>query len=266
MKKLKNFSWAVLALGLLASCSKNIDTDAPVSKGSKLANKQNQDEKFNTFYSPQVKLGKGKLRTFVVLSHTGKPMEIGIEIPGNTLQSLPAEGVNLVLPFHQKAEEATPFTHVYFDWNPAGHPPGPFMLPHFDVHFFMISNEDRMQISPSNPKIDMVPDPSLWPGGYIPTPSGEPGMGKHWVSPSTSPELCCGETFTHTMIYGTYDSKFIFIEPMVTRAFLLGNTSVSKPFAPLKQFIVPDSYYPSTYNVYERNGDHIISLIDFSLH
>ncbi len=70
-----------------------------------------------------------------------------------------------------------------------------------------------MTISPSDPKMEQIPAPVLWPDGYIPTPGGVPQLGKHWVNPGASPELCCGQPFNHTLIYGSYDSKFIFIEP-----------------------------------------------------
>ena len=142
----------------------------------------------------------------------------------------------------------------------------PYLVPHFDFHFFMISNAERLLISPEGPKMDAIPPPVLWPTGFVPTDGGEAQMGKHWISPSGSPEICCGQPFTHTMIHGSYDSKFIFIEPMITRAFLVGNTTVSKSFSPLKQFIVPNTYYPSTYNIKKEDGERIVSLSNFEKH
>jgi hypothetical protein len=194
------------------------------------------------------------------------PAEVGVIITAGALTGLPAEGLNLVLPFHNQASDATPFTHVYLDWNPKGHEPGPYEVPHFDFHFYMISNADRMAISPSNPKMEQIPASALWPEGYIPTPGGVPQMGKHWVSPGTSPELCCGQPFNYTMIYGSYASKFIFIEPMITLAYLQSSQHVTKSFSSLKQFPVPNSYYPSTYKIYTEGKDRIVSLVNFEKH
>jgi hypothetical protein len=254
------------ASSLFLSCTKSLKQDTNLSNSLSANGKANQEQKFNTFYGPQVSLGDGKVRTFATISHTGVPTELGVIMTEGALIGLPEEGLNLVLPLQNHASDATPFTHVYLDWNPHGHEPGPYMVPHFDFHFYMISNADRLAISTGDPKMDQIPAPALWPDGYIPTPGGEPRMGKHWVSPGASPELCCGMPFTYTMIYGSYDSKFIFIEPMITLAYLTSGQAVTKSYSPLKQFIVPNTYYPSTYKIYTDGKDHIISLTNFSLH
>ncbi len=43
-------------------------------------------------------------------------------------------------------------------------------------------------------------------------------MGTHWTD-WTSHEFH-GETFTSTLVYGFYDATMVFMEPMLTRAFL----------------------------------------------
>ena len=248
-------------------CSKNIDEEI-TAKQTVLGERKNGEDKYNTFYGPQTKLGKGKVRTFVSISHKGMPKEVGIIISKTALYGLPDEGVSLVLPFHHKAMNVVPFKHVYLNWNPDGHPPipGPYLVPHFDFHFYMISSEERMLISPASPKMNATPLPSLWPTNYVPTPGGEPQMGKHWINPLGSPEICCRQPFKYTLIHGSYDSKFIFIEPMITRAFLLGSENISKPFSPLKQFVVPGTWYPSTYKIRKEEGDRIVSLTSFDKH
>jgi hypothetical protein len=35
-------------------------------------------------------------------------------------------------------------------WEPMGHPPGPYLTPHFDFHFYSISNDERMAMDCSN--------------------------------------------------------------------------------------------------------------------
>lgn len=266
MRCLQKIAMLLTASVLFFSCTKSLKQETNLSNELSSNAKDGQDQKFNTFYGPQVSLGSGKIRTFATISHTGVPSEIGVIMSEGALSGLPTEGLNLVLPLQNHASDATPFTHVYLDWNPNGHEPGPYEVPHFDFHFYMISSADRMTISPSNPKMELIPAPPLWPNGYIPTPGGVPQMGKHWVNPGASPELCCGQPFNYTLIYGSYDSKFIFIEPMITRAYLQSKQEVTKAFSPLKQFIVPNTYYPSTYQIRTDGKDRIVSLINFTLH
>ena len=264
--KLKTMTLLLLTAAVFNACTKNIDEEI-AAKPSILSERKNEDEKANTFYGPQTKLGKGKVRTFITIAHNGTPKEIGVVFSKGVLDGLPDEGVSLVLPFHHKAMNVVPFQHAYVNWNPHGHPPipGPYLVPHFDFHFYMISSAERMLISPASPKMDAFLDPSLWPANYVPTPGGEPQMGKHWINPG-SPEISYGTPFTYTFIHGSYDAKFIFMEPMITRAFLLGNEKVSKSFSPFKQFVVPNTWYPSTYNIKKDDGDRIISLTNFEKH
>jgi hypothetical protein len=73
-----------------------------------------------------------------------------------------------------------------------------------------------------------------------------PDMGNHLID-TTSPELRDPPVkFTHTFIYGAYDGKITFYEPMITAEFLLSNPDVC---VPLK---LPDAYemagyYPTQY-------------------
>ena len=107
-----------------------------------------QEEKANTFYGPQVHTGDGKVRSFISITHTGVPQEIGLEMTAGSLNGLSMEDqVSYVVPLHQKAKAITPFDHIYFNWNPHGHPPAMFFsAPHFDFHFYMTSVEERMMI------------------------------------------------------------------------------------------------------------------------
>ena len=265
--KLKTITLMLLSSTLFNACTKSIDEEV-AAKQTILSERNNGDDKWNTFYGPPSKLGKGKVRTFVSISHRGLPKEVGIILTKDALKGLPNDGVSLVLPFHHKAMHVLPFKHAYVNWNPQGHPPipGPYLVPQFDFHFYMISSGERLLISPASPKMDAIPPPALWPTNYIPTDGGEPQMGKHWINPSGSPEICCGKPFKYTLIHGSYDAKFIFIEPMITRAFLMGNEKVSKAFSPLKQFVVPGAWYPSTYNIKTNDGERIVSLTNFEKH
>lgn len=150
------------------------------------------------------------------------------------------------------------YDHITLDWNPHGHPaPGIYDLPHFDMHTYMISEEERLAIPPlapfdenGQPQNDERPAPEFIPEDYFLEPSIVPAMGAHWLD-LQAPELN-GETFTKTFIYGSLDGEFIFHEPMFTVAYLNELKQKSDPFESfeIKQ---PDSYqktgyYPMNYS------------------
>lgn len=260
---LNRLFYGISAAVLLSACQKDLSSEkehqpSPTSKVST----DLQSQRYNTFYGHQVPLGNGKVRTFFTVSHTGVPTEIGIEMTEGALQGLPGEMIQLSFPFHQKATDATPFVHVLLDWNPHGHEPFFYELPHFDFHFYLIGEAERLAIAASSPLMEELPPTAYWPQGFVPTPGGVPQMGKHWVNPA-APEIGGGQTFTHTMIYGSYAGELIFVEPMITRAFLLSGQPISIPYGQPAQFMVTGTYYPTTYNVYRENGKYHISLTNF---
>ena len=91
-----------------------------------------------------------------------------------------------------------------------------------------------------------TPDADELPPFYVPTPDGVPQMGWHWLD-SRSPELN-GALFTSTFIYGFYNGKNHFIEPMITRDFIMKKELFEMPISvPLKAGI--PGYYPSSYSL-----------------
>jgi hypothetical protein len=272
MKKHFYPAGSILFLGLLLfSCQKDsLDKKSSVLNDQSLAGKSGDASKSNTFYGPQVQLGNGKVRTFTRINHAGNPEEIGVEITEGALSGLPTEGdhhdLANPLTLHQKAKDVTPFDHVSFDWNPNGHPPFFFSVPHFDVHFYMISMAERMEIpeySPSSaPLFDNLPTADYIPANYAAGPGGEPMMGKHWSPPPPS-----FLPFSKVMIWGSYNGRFTFIEPMVTYDYLMSGISFSSAFGqPLK---FPEAgNYPTVYNIYTDSKTHnrYISLSNFTWH
>lgn len=208
-------------------------------------------EKTSEFYGPAQQLGHGVVRSTVTMGRDGTPQAIGVRISENSFESLPSDPVVLNLGLPQKAA-GLPFDHVMMDWNPGGHPPqGIYTLPHFDVHFYMISQEEKMQITDQE-KAEILPSSEYIPTGYF-LPGGPelvPYMGVHWLD-QNAPELPPNfEKFTHTFIYGSYDGSFIFMEPMITVEYL-ENEADGTDFAiaqpdkyPLEGF-----YYPTTYSM-----------------
>ena len=255
---------------VMASCQKQ-DVSLKENPASDVSlKKANTNSKTNTFYGPQVHVGNGKVRSFIEINHNGEPQEIGVEMTDDALTGLPEETVHsdaIVVPLHSKAVALTPFQHIGLNWNPHGHPPpGLFLgIPHFDFHFYMISNEERMSIPAySEESADMFNNfPAYMPADYFapPGPDGaEPQMGKHWLPPPPS-----FLPFTRVMILGTYDGRLIFEEPMVTVDYLESDETTSQPFSQPSWFEHAGKYYPTVMNVYEeeKTGKHIVSLSNF---
>jgi len=76
-----------------------------------------------------------------------------------------------------------------------------------------------------------------------------------------SPEFN-GQPFTHTFIYGSYDGKVNFLEPMATLSFLSGGTTVHKAIRQPQLFDPMNRYYPTRYNIWknEDNNRHYIAM------
>ena len=138
------------------------------------------------------------------------------------------------------ASNATPYRFVELDWNPGGHEPaGVYDTPHFDFHFYTVDAAVRDAIDPKalGQQAFLAKSAALPPEAERPTfvalaPPGAPvaavpRMGVHWIDPRT-PELQglfgrpeAFRPFTTTFIHGSWDGRFIFDEPMITRAFIL---------------------------------------------
>ena len=203
-------------------------------------------EKTNTFYGPAQPYGNGVVRAFVTMSHANEPTAIGLMISEKAFESLPDEMTNTTFQLPNQAEGLS-FDHIDLGWNPHGHEPeGVYTFPHFDIHFYMISQEQQMDIV-DPVKAEILPASQYRPVGYFPTPGYVPMMGKHWLN-GASPELN-GDAFTQTFIYGSYDGSFIFYEPMITLAYFMDKTSTEYPINQPAEFQSSGYYYPTTYSI-----------------
>ncbi len=204
--------------------------------------------KTNTFYGPAQPLGNGVARAMVTMNHNGEPEAIGVKFSEKVLERLPDEHDILTLRLPNKMQGLA-FDHIDLNWNPHGHhPPNIYGAPHFDFHFYMVSEEEKMEITDPL-KGEIYPTEEFIPEGYF-TPGGlEPQMGVHWLH-GAAPELG-GADFTHTFIFGSYDGKFIFYEPMITIDFLKwGDTSEFPiPISQPQEFDPMGYYYPTTYSI-----------------
>ena len=206
-------------------------------------------------YGETKPLGAGEVRSWVSLDGNGKPAAIGVTFSEASLSTLPKEpppgqeGTELSINFPQAA--GVPFKHIGFDWNPMGHPPEHiYDVPHFDFHFYTITENERAGITLEGDDkaraLKQLPS-ELIPEGYIYVPDGVvPRMGNHLVNP-LSKELH-NQAFTSTFLYGSYDGRLIFAEPMITRAFLEAKTNITEAIKQPAKYQQP-GYYPTKYSV-----------------
>jgi hypothetical protein len=236
-------------------------------------------------YGTAVKVGDGNARSYVLFDETtGAPREIGVALSERALDSLPAGGSGhhgagamthefiLALPEGNK----TPFQFVEMNWNPMGHEPdGVYQdVPHFDFHFYTVSKAERDAIVPTDPdfakKANNVPakeyvpafNVPLAPPGATPAQVAVPMMGVHWLD-IRSPELQklfgkpeAYKPFTATFIHGSWDGRFHFWEPMITRAHILEKKTTNDPAVrdqvmplPLPAKYQTPGYYPAAYRI-----------------
>jgi hypothetical protein len=171
------------------------------------------------------------------------------------------------------AQNPTPYEFLELDWNPQGHElPGIYDVPHFDFHFYTITPAERNAIDPADPQFqqraDRLPAAEFQSQFYSTlTPPGAPApavprMGVHWIdvrSPEIQGALGHPEKarpFTTTFIHGSWDGRFIFDEPMITRAFILGRKTAATAAQrdsviplPAAANYQPAGYYPAAYRV-----------------
>jgi hypothetical protein len=95
-------------------------------------------------------------------------------------------------------------------------------------------------------KMTKAPGEDYLAPNYMLGPAGVPMMGNHAVD-VTSPELN-GAKFTETFIYGYYDGKMIFYEPMITQEYLLTKPSLNKNIKVPAKY-PKTGYYPTTYSI-----------------
>ena len=239
-------------------------------------------------YGTPVKVGNGMARTYVLLSKDGAaPAEIGVALDERAMEGLPkpnaqhaattADGHehvdNHVFLLSLPDEGVAPFKFVELDWNPGGHePPGVYDTPHFDFHFYTVEQAARAAIVPSDPqfqqKADMLPPEAQRPPLYaVAAPPGQPApgvplMGVHWID-VRSPELQqmfgkpeAYKPFTTTFLYGSWQGKYHFWEPMITRAYIMAKKSATDPKVRDEVIPIPapasysePGYYPNAYRI-----------------
>jgi hypothetical protein len=173
-------------------------------------------------------------------------LEVGADIPVAFLENAP-EHTDMVWPPALLADLKLPpaasaisgLSHLTVLWESMGHPPGAFLTPHFDFHFYTVSQDDRNAIDCSD-----LSKPGALAAGYaipdiaLPPPMVQltgtetlvglcvPKMGMHSLLAS---ELESQQIFRGAMVLGYYKAGLIFIEPMISKAMLMEKQSFDLP-------------------------------------
>lgn len=239
-------------------------------------------------------LGQGAVTSYTVLGADGAPAEIGVTISSGAFDGLPdapndtsrcfdrdgngainasgeCEGdYQLTLPFAAElaGREDIPFVFAMVNYQPHGHPPLPWSVAHFDVHFYSIPPEEieAIRTGPCDFFIDCaVRERAMQPVpvAYVHADFADVGaavgqMGNHLIDTRT-PELAeGGPPFTHTWIYGAWEGRIIFHEVMAANAFL---TATGNMCADIKQPAAWQraGHYPTRY-CFRRAADGGVQL------
>jgi hypothetical protein len=200
--------------------------------------------KIVTTVGDPVKLCDAKAQSFVCKDEQGNPVSIGFVFSEDALNNLPDEMATVLIPVPKN--HGTLVDHISVDYQPIGHePPGIYDKPHFDIHFYMIPESEQMMID-NGPEMEILPAAEFIPPNYQATPGGVPMMGKHF-SDVTSKEFN-GQPFDRTFVYGSYNGKFIFHEPMITVAYFKSKQSFNDDVKQQPK-VQREGYYPKNYSV-----------------
>ena len=246
-------------------------------------------------------LGAGAVSTFASFAEDGAPTAIGVRFEAAALDGLPEEPnmtsrcfdmdgdgaigageclgdyeVRLPLPPEAASRDEFPFKWAMINWNPAGHMPPAWGLPHFDLHF-MIAPEaeiDAIRVGSCGEHIDcedfkratMPVHARYIHPDHINVDGAVAMMGNHLID-RASPELQeGGEPFTHTYIYGSNDGRLIFQEVMLTRDHMLSKASGCTPIKQPEAWQTA-GWYPTEYCIRHdlATGAHEVTLEGFEL-
>ncbi|HEY0407705.1 MAG TPA: DUF5602 domain-containing protein [Pyrinomonadaceae bacterium] len=228
-----------------------------------------------TAYGKPLAFAGADIKTYLTLDKNRAPVALGVEIPASALAKLPETLSDMVIALPQEAQSLTPFRYLGMEWNPQGHEPDKiYTMPHFDFHFYIQSLEERNSIDPGSCQgvdcADFERATKDVPAAYLPRDYRSvgavvPRMGNHLIDPA-SPEFN-NQPFTRTFLYGAYDGRITFYEPMLTLQYL---QSQPNEYLDLKlpAAYAQTGYYPTRYSVrYDPSKEvYRISLERFVYH
>lgn len=183
----------------------------------------------------------GPVRTWARVNGSGEVIWVGMTMPMEMIEYRPLRGTGpagaaVVVSFPAVVQETTYFNHVEIHSRQRGHvtppeylQPGRYGAPHFDIHFYGIPVEQVWQIAgptPGAPLAEVATE--LLPTGWAQPGASLAQMGRHAQMLS---EYTATDPWLLTMIAGYLpDATYMhFIEPMITREFLLLRQNFERP-------------------------------------
>lgn len=155
----------------------------------------------------------------------------GATVPVGSIENAPADAPMAwppvpaaAIPLPDVVSAATGIRILTLYWEAHGHPPGPYLVPHFDFHFNNISADELAAIDcADSTKPAQLAAAYELPDVTIPqlgTLLGlcVPKMGMHSLPGA---EMHASTMFQKTIVVGYYRGRPIFVEPMIARATLL---------------------------------------------
>jgi hypothetical protein len=194
--------------------------------------------------------------TWATLDGTGAVIEFGATVPLAIAEGAPHDMemawpplATAVVRMPAGVAAATGVDHLTVYWEPHGHPPGAYLTPHFDFHFYNISTDSRVAIDctdatkpaalPADYGMIDLEDPVLGVLAGLCVPE----MGMHALLAS---ELQSDLIFDGTMVIGYYRGAPIFFEPMIARDMLMRRQSFDLPM-PVVSGLPPGVVYPKRF-------------------
>jgi hypothetical protein len=227
---------AVLALALVFAAV------MPLCTGSKHLN------------GPKRTLGKGSVWSWTEFDTDGKLVRLGVTMTNGALVDLPSSYDEVEVPLPGTEMPTPPYNTVVVGWDPLGHAPDVYSVPHFDFMFYFITSEELGRISPGS---DTIPVAARFrPPDYF-AALAEPTVGTHWGD--TLAQEFHGKPFSATFVYGFQDGKMIFLEPMIASSFLGTEPAFSGAVKQPAAF-EREGYYPTHYTVEYNRKDSTITV------
>ncbi|HSM60318.1 MAG TPA: hypothetical protein VK849_05950 [Longimicrobiales bacterium] len=191
-------------------------------------------------------------------------LELGASVPLALIEGAPADAPMLwppdqlgVVLLPDQARRALGLDHLGINWEAHGHPPPPFMTPHFDFHFYNTSQGRVQAIDCSD-----LAKPARLPEGYelpdIVHPEAGmlvglcvPAMGMHAMP---AEDVAGTELFGGSMVVGYYRQAPIFFEPMLSQALLMKRADFTLPM-PVVEDLPEGVRYPRAFRAeYDAEG------------
>jgi hypothetical protein len=199
-------------------------------------------------------------KPFVQLDAQKHPTMIGLTIPSALFGALPKARSEAVYPLPGAGLVQT----ANLQWHPVGHEPEHvYDMPHFDVHFYTITEAVRGGIVPGAAAGKIRPTKAMMPPKSILAPDYVPGMGMHVIS-AMQPEFNKGK-FTISPIIGYWNGQVAFFEVMFSKKWIDQKTDTAGAFLqPTK--VTQHGWYPTKYSVkYDAaKDDYTVALTDFT--